>query len=43
MCCREMQAKLQAEEAAVQLVKDKAKQMATALQTLGVIKIAKKV
>ena len=41
--CREIKAKLDAEGAAVQMVKDKAKQMATALQTLGVIKIAKKV
>jgi ribosomal protein L9 len=41
--CREIQAKIDAEEKEKAEIKAKAKAMATALQTLGVIRIPKKV
>jgi ribosomal protein L9 len=41
--CSQIAAKRAEEEAAIQAIKDEAQALATALQTLGAIKIAKKV
>lgn len=41
--CRDVQAKIEAEAQKKADIKNKAKAMATALQTIGVIKVAKKV